>query len=68
MTTDNTSRRSPCRHVSEWAPVALLAIMLSLTLTGCGLNLPFSARAAREEALRQQVEKDSFPTAKQNGL
>ena len=52
----------------------LCLIALLLSWAGCaspgsdkGLSVPF-VKNSRDEALRKQVEADSFPTAQQAGL
>jgi hypothetical protein len=55
-------------------PHCMILVVLSLVCAGCaasgpskGLSLPL-IKNAKDEALRKQVEADSFPSAQQVGL
>ena len=64
------------RSASTWRRLCRLAVVVSMVFSvGCAavpgrlarLPIPFG-KHSRDQALRKQVEADSFPTAQQAGL
>jgi hypothetical protein len=58
---------------SQWIFLTAAGLVSTMLLTGCSSSDTIQkpslfGRNAREEAIRKQAEKDSFPTASQAGL